>query len=314
MEKVSVIVPIYNAEENIEKCLNSILNQTYKNFEIICINDGSKDNTQNILENYVRKDTRIIVVNKENSGPSDTRNLGIKKATGKYIIFVDADDNINENMIEALVSKQVENNAELVICNFYYEKDSKIKNKLSNNKIFTNRKEFLKKFDYYYTKTLINPPWNKLYLKDKIKDKFDSNLILGEDLDFNIKYFNEIQRTATIDEYLYNYNINNSNSITSKVKSDSKEYFNLYLKLFNNLFFKNKVNTSVKFDLFFIKDYIAHCFEAGYDKEKIIDLYIHFYKDIQTINVIDKFKKRIIFSKLNYLLILNIYVLVKKRK
>ncbi len=312
MEKVSVIIPVYNSENQIEACLDSILKQTYTNIEIICINDGSLDNTQNRLEEYSKKDSRIIIVNKENSGASTSRNIGIERSTGKYITFVDSDDTIEENMIEVLMNELAEKESEIVLCNFYYVTNNRIKNKASKRKSFINRKEFLKKFHNYYTKTLINPPWNKIYIKDKIKHNFDSSLILGEDLDFNIKYFNGIERVAIVDEYLYNYKINNICSITSKFKSNPNEYFNMYLKIFNDLFYKNEVTTSLKFDLFFVKDYISYFFNKSNNKKEISNLYKPFYTEIHTRSLIDKLRKRIIFSRLTYLVILNIYFLIKK--
>lgn len=108
MEKVSVIIPIYNAEKRIEKCLDSILNQKYDNIEIICVNDGSTDDTTRILEVYSNNDSRIIVINKENEGVSKARNTGIENATGKYIVFIDADDTIEADMIKRLVEEITE--------------------------------------------------------------------------------------------------------------------------------------------------------------------------------------------------------------
>lgn len=315
MEKVSVIIPIYNAEKRIGKCLDSILNQTYNNFEIVCVNDGSTDSTENILKLYSNSDSRIIVINKKNEGASTARNVGIENSTGKYIVFVDADDTIEENMIKRLVEELIEKNTDMVLCNFYYVNHTeKIKNKITTDKTFISRKQFLKKFHNYYIKTLINSPWNKLYVKDKISDKFDSNLILGEDLDFNIKYLNQIEKVSIIDEYLYNYTVQNSESITSKFKSTTNEYFCMYLKMYNDLFYNNKVTTSLKFDLFFMKDYIAHFCDVCSCKKDIVKLYKPFYKDIHTFSNIDKLKKRIIFSRVSYLIILSIYFYVKKIK
>ena len=104
--KVSIIVPAYNAEKNIEQCINSIENQTYKDIEIIIINDGSKDNTQKISENLKKIYKNIIVVNQENKGVSQSRNTGIDKATGEYIMFVDSDDFIEKNMIETILKNK----------------------------------------------------------------------------------------------------------------------------------------------------------------------------------------------------------------
>ena len=99
---VSIVIPVYNAENNIKVCLNSIIKQTYKNIEIICINDGSKDSSEKIIKEYKKKDSRIILINKPNSGVSDTRNLGIETSKGEYIMFIDADDYISEDYIESM--------------------------------------------------------------------------------------------------------------------------------------------------------------------------------------------------------------------
>ena len=102
--KISIIIPIYNGEKFIKKCLNSILNQTYKNWEVIIVNDGSTDNTELILKEYCEKDSRILSFNKKNSGVSDSRNIGIEKAVGDYITFVDCDDWIEEDTLEKIVA------------------------------------------------------------------------------------------------------------------------------------------------------------------------------------------------------------------
>ena len=99
---ISIIVPVYNVEKYLKKCLDSILSQTYKNFEVIIVNDGSPDNSQKIIDEYKKKDKRIIVLEKENGGLSSARNYGIEHANGKYISFVDADDYIEKDYVEKL--------------------------------------------------------------------------------------------------------------------------------------------------------------------------------------------------------------------
>lgn len=117
-ELISVIVPVYNVEKYIDKCINSIINQTYKNLEIILVDDGSPDNCGNICDEYSKKDNRIIVIHKENGGVSSARNIGIKNAKGKWITFVDSDDWIENDYVEKLSKIGIQNKAEVVLCGY----------------------------------------------------------------------------------------------------------------------------------------------------------------------------------------------------
>lgn len=111
---ISIIVPVYNSEKYIDRCLDSILNQTYKDLEIVLVNDGSNDQSLKILENYALRDTRIKVVNQENKGVAAARNTGLDNATGDYILYVDSDDWIENNMVERMV--ELSANADIVFC------------------------------------------------------------------------------------------------------------------------------------------------------------------------------------------------------
>lgn len=116
--KISIIVPIYNVEKYLPKCIESILNQSFEDFELILINDGSKDNCSKICKEYAKKDSRIIIINKENTGVSDSRNKGIEIAKGEYIGFVDSDDYINPYMYEELINSCINNNSDISIIGF----------------------------------------------------------------------------------------------------------------------------------------------------------------------------------------------------
>ena len=122
-ELVSVIIPVYNVEKYLSKCLDSIVNQTYNNLQIILVNDGTKDNSLEICQNYQNKDSRIQVINKENGGLSSARNKGLEYAEGKYCLFVDSDDYVELDLIESAVSKMEEVNADMVVFGFerFYE-------------------------------------------------------------------------------------------------------------------------------------------------------------------------------------------------
>ena len=141
--KISVIVPIYNVEQYLSQCLDSIINQTYTNLEIILINDGSTDNSEKICNQYKLLDPRIIVIHKTNGGLSDARNTGIKIATGDYISFVDADDFIDKNMYTILFQKINTTNADIIWYNHYNYQSS------NESSIFVQEKQYLLPKDNY---------------------------------------------------------------------------------------------------------------------------------------------------------------------
>ena len=114
--KVSIIVPVYNAEKTIERCINALLTQSYNNIEIVCVNDGSSDNSFAILEKFRNKDSRIKIYTQENSGPAYTRHFAISQATGKYLMFCDADDWYENNMVECMVTTIEQENTDMVMC------------------------------------------------------------------------------------------------------------------------------------------------------------------------------------------------------
>ena len=166
-ELISVIVPIYNVELYLEKCIVSIINQTYKNLEIILVNDGSPDNCPQICEEYAKKDSRIKVIHKKNGGLSDARNYGIDIANGKYLCFIDSDDYIADQMIEKLYQNLKKNKSDISICNFYetYSNDylkfypfPEKKLKISGNAKFYNI------YNKYFLSTIA--AWGKLYKKE----------------------------------------------------------------------------------------------------------------------------------------------------
>ena len=113
--KISIIIPVYNVEKYLHQCLNSVINQTYKNLEIICINDGSKDNSLIILNEYLQKDNRIVIVNQKNSGVSSARNKGIRLSTGDFISFIDSDDYLDLNVYEKCVQRIIRDNSDIII-------------------------------------------------------------------------------------------------------------------------------------------------------------------------------------------------------
>lgn len=162
---ISLIIPVYNVEKYLSKCLDSVVNQTYKNIEIIIINDGSTDSSLQICQEYKKKYSTIRLINQENNGIAAVRNIGLKEASGKYITFIDSDDYIDLDMIEKLYYFCKEKNADLVCCGTYYENENGkyyLKNCLSGEKEYDNY-EALEAM--LLSKGIDSSVWNKLYLK-----------------------------------------------------------------------------------------------------------------------------------------------------
>lgn len=207
---VSVIVPVYNSEKYIDRCIKSILEQTYKNFELILINDGSKDNSINILNKYKKKDKRISIIDKKNEGVAKTRNLGIQKAKGKYVIFIDNDDFINKNYVETYYKIIKEKKLDIVIGG--YERVNS-KGKVIKRVEFKNR-PFNKEMIYK-----ICSPWAKIYKKSfliKNSIQFLSGN-LGEDNYFNLQALLISKNIFTTDYVGYKWYFNDE-SISNTIQ------------------------------------------------------------------------------------------------
>ena len=202
MPKVSIIVPVYNAENAIERCIDSILNQEYQDFELLLIDDGSKDRSPEILDRRAAEDDRVVVIHKPNSGVSDTRNTGIDKAQGTYIQFLDADDWITTDSTKMLVRTAEERDADLVVGEFYRVAGEHLSRKgsIDTDRVLTRKEyaEYLKASpaDYYY-----GVIWNKLYRRDILNRhhiRMDKTISFSEDFIFNLEYVRHCERIAPL--------------------------------------------------------------------------------------------------------------------
>ena len=175
MCKISVITPVYKVENYLRKCIDSILNQSFDDFELIIVDDGSPDNCGAIADDYKDKDSRVKVIHKENGGAPSARNEGIKIAKGKYLYFPDSDDWIEENYLEELYKLAVSNDANLVISGYtmeYYENNKKSSYKVSvENKVYLSREDVVNNLHLYFDNMMMAVPWNKLYKTSYIKSK-----------------------------------------------------------------------------------------------------------------------------------------------
>ncbi len=223
---ISIIVPIYNVEKYLNKCIESIVNQTYENIEIILIDDGSNDNSGIICDEYAKKDNRIIVVHKENGGVSSARNKGLKIAKGEWISFVDADDWIEQTFCQTLLNKVTQEQADIALCGYNRITDNRIEKINANNQeVFLDSNEYLVKS--------LNPQTGfgfchmKLIKKEVLKSiSFNERIEVGEDALFNIQLSTYIKKAVFLKQPLYNYRINNQ----SVVKRYDENYANKYLK------------------------------------------------------------------------------------
>ena len=221
--KISVIIPVYNVEPYIRQCLDSVVNQTYKNLEIIIIDDGSPDSCGEICDEYAKKDNRIRIIHKENGGLSAARNDGLKYVTGKWISFVDPDDWCELDMYEKAIVKAKENDADIVIFSLYREtnKGERRIHAFSSDFITTDKKIIsqiqLSILNRKYTPLSDSKewgqglPWDKLYKANLIFDNhliFNEKVKANEDAIFNINAFQYAEKVVFFDEPLYHFRMN----------------------------------------------------------------------------------------------------------
>lgn len=212
---ISIIVPVYNVEKYLKSCLDSIVNQTYRDLEIILIDDGSTDSSGAICDEYAKNDFRIKVVHKENGGQSSARNTGLEIATGEFVGFVDSDDSIYLDMFSCLHSA-IED-VDVSICGHNIVCGDKIES------ICDNKEDKILSYNELWEEVfgkLNNAVWNKLYRKEILRDiRFNTNFSHGEDLLFNILYLERAKSGKIIDKALYNYYKRGDSITTGKFNS-----------------------------------------------------------------------------------------------
>ena len=248
--KISVIIPAYNVEKYIEKCLRSVMNQTYKNLEIIVVNDGSTDETLKIIRELANEDNRIIFINQDNKGVSASRNVALRKASGDFIMFVDSDDWVDEEICELLLIDAMKESAEVVICGYVREYENmplpkacfdadriifegqEVKDKL-HRRIFGpigNELSTPEKLN------AITPIWGKLY-KASVLEGLEfiplDEVGVCEDGYFNIGVLKNVKKVVFVKKYFYHYRkIVSSGSLTQKKNYD---FFSKEVKFYNKL-------------------------------------------------------------------------------
>lgn len=310
--KVSVIVAAYNIEKYILKCLDSITNQTLKEIEIVIVNDGSTDNTLDIIRKKALKDNRIKIVDKKNQGLIEARKSGLEIATGEYILFVDGDDWLELNTLEILYNNAVCNNSDIVIYNAYLSYNDK-KIKLENFKNSTS-KNYIK--DLFLINIYPNI-WSKFIKLDYIKlnnIEFPSKISYAEDLATVASLFMYNPNISYVNDYLYNY-YQNENSITKSINTkileindalkfikkilQDKNIYDIYMKEYEYMVYKH----------IFIYSFINKYSKVGYLGKELYNQYKSYnikvykneyiYNDILTYDILRKMKIQIYLKNYN---------------
>ena len=262
MPEISIIIPVYNSEKYLDTCLNSLINQTFKDIEIICINDGSMDNSLNIMEKYAQTDKRIIVISQENSGVAVARNKGLKTATGNYVMFCDSDDYYYPDMCKTMLNKLKKENVDTVMCSANVFSDFKSTRDLKEVQEQYDNKDYLCSLNDWKNKLLLsNELWNKIFKKEII-DKYHicfPEKMWCDDRAFIMKYLACSDNVLVLKDRLYNYRLT-PNSYCENVHN--KKYKNFYDTIFamqdvkrfftqnelmekNKYYFADKINFSL---------------------------------------------------------------------
>ena len=242
---ISIVIPVYNAEKYLEQCLNSVKNQTYKNFEVILVNDGSIDNSESICKEFVESDTRFRYYLKANGGASSARNFGLDNVTGEYITFIDADDWVDENHLEVLINNIKENNSDMAVSSIKkFDNVSRFKFRVYSNKEKyllnynkLNREEFLVILPkLIHASNSYKIAVSKLFKKELLSDvRFDESIVYGEDLEFFFKIYNNISSISYVDEVSYIYRLYDESTSSKFGQLYMKQELGIYKKMYEKI-------------------------------------------------------------------------------
>lgn len=230
MKLVSIIVPIYNTSKYLNRCLDSILDQTYTNLEILLINDGSTDNSLQICKYYEEKDKRIKIFDINNSGPSTCRNIGLKHSKGEFISFIDSDDYIEKNFIEEMLYTYNCTHSDIIGCSInVHDVDGKIFDVYNKFSLITYEKERL--IEEYLKNNIAFAVWGKIFTKEILKNNYFDDYKVNEDRMFMWRLFNQTNSYSVVGKPLYHYMRRSNNSLTSM--NFTKEHLNIFIYIQN---------------------------------------------------------------------------------
>lgn len=276
MSKISIIVPIYNAEKYLERCINSILVQTFTDFELILINDGSTDQSAEIMDQYARKDPRVVAIHQKNSGVSAARNTGIRAAKGKYIGFVDADDTVEPMMYQKLYESIEHECADIAMVGWskiiFGQKELVPIFKKNNGYRVLEREKLLEKIFDENEQAIIATVWNKLINAELVKQiPFNAEIAYGEDTWYSYQLIMNSKKIVCINEALYNYYIYPGSASNGGVTGERKLiHVIIYKKISENLRKKGYISLADQTYAFFVDFLLRELNETQDSKEYIV--------------------------------------------
>lgn len=243
MNTVTVIIPVYNAENYLVECINSVIEQTYRELQIILIDDGSNDSSGQICDQYQKCDSRIEVIHQENSGVGSARNIGLNHALGNYITFIDCDDVINGQMIEILVEKAIQNSLDIVVTTLSRSRSVLKKTEVGNVRLYNFETITDDEFSDLLSKELLSGILGKLYKREFLENKrFRLGQQWGEDLCFNLKLFEMKPIIGFSDDSLYYYRVTQGSLSVGFKKNKYDDLIYTYKRLFSYICEKNFQN------------------------------------------------------------------------
>lgn len=253
LPKISVIVPVYSAETFLNRCLDSILNQVFKDWEVLLIDDGSPDNSGSVCDEYARMDTRIKVFHKANGGVGSARNLGLDNAKGEWITFLDADDMLDENFMGAC--NENNNDSQLIVCNAleFWEEGQFCQYEAIPEGIYTGDRLSVF-FEQYLIYNVIKSPWGKFFRKEIIEDlRFPIDQNIGEDTVFVLKYLQKIQsiKVSCTGLYLFRRSQISSEQKYSLPVNLSAKFMRRIFTEYRKLNVRSSVFETVEYEFFF---------------------------------------------------------------
>lgn len=252
---ISIIVPVYNSEKTLHRCIDSVINQSMKDWELLLIDDGSKDTSGEICDEYAAKDYRIKVFHKENGGVSSARNLGLDNSIGKWVTFIDSDDWIVNSALDIDCAKF---NEDLLLFSYYSVSSGVEKLKTIDEYVLSDKEEldsFISKFLIY---SILKAPWSKLFKRVKIGSiRFDENVRLGEDVLFMFDFLGGVESCRVFNNIFYVYN-EGENSLSSKYRLSIEEAIYAMEKQFQS--YDKLTFTNEQVEKYIFLDYKSYCY------------------------------------------------------